>query len=121
MNTIKLTIKDIKILELIYTLQKKINKIVYVDISFDERMRNYFNNIMQSLDEIEKNSLRLTLFKLEELNLISGDILHSPRITLEGMKRLNSYKRKCTTIKYFVGTLLLTSSIALIKKLNTRR
>lgn len=121
MNKIKLTMKDIKILDLIYTLQIKINKIVYVDISFDERMRKYFNDIMQSLDEIEKNGLRLTLFKLEELNLISGDVLHSPRITSEGIKKLNYYKRKDKTIKCFFGTLLIASIITLIKKTNARR
>lgn len=116
MNKKILTNDEVKVLDTINALQNKINEITYIDQSFDEIMERHFKNVFNDKTEEESVRLRITLFNLEELNLIEGDVLKSPRLTEEGIDILNYYKERNAIIYGGVGAIVLVSALTIVYK-----
>ena len=107
MNKKILVESEIKVLNLISMLQDKINKNTDDD-SFDVIMEKYFKNAIKDMTYDEFTRLRITLFNLEELNLIAGDVLSSPRVTKEGKEILAYYREREIITQRCVGLFVIT-------------
>ena len=117
MNKKILTRDEVKTLELINTLQNKINEITYIEPEFNKIMARHFKNTTKKYSEEEQTRLRITLFNLEELNLIEGDILVSPRMTEEGKEILEYYRERNRVLYGTIGAIMLFSIVSGVMKI----
>lgn len=117
MNKKILTNDEVKVLDTINVLQEKINEITYIDGSFEEIMERHFENVMNKKTPEELVRLRITLFNLEELNLIEGDVLKSPRITEEGKEILDYYKERNSILYGTIGAIIILSATTFAYKI----
>lgn len=116
MSKISLLKEEIKVLDFINTLQNKINEITYVDASFEEIMEKHFIKLTSNITEAEQTRLRIILLNLEELNLLEGDVLKSPRITEEGLKLLAYHKEREKILYGICGGIIIYSGLIFIAK-----
>lgn len=117
MSKISLLKEEIEVLHFINSLQNKINKIKYVDTSFEDAMKNYFTESIDKLSDAEKTRLKIILLNLEELNLIEGDVLESPRMTETGICLLKYYKGRNKFFCGLTGGIIVLSTFIIIKKI----
>lgn len=116
MSKITLLKEEIKVLKLINYLQYKINTSC-INKSFDDIMEIQLAKNINKLSDTEKIKLKIILLNLEELNLIEGNVLKSPRITEQGLSLLKYYKKR----RFFyslINSVAILSGIVIINKIS---
>lgn len=116
MNKKILVENEVKVLDLINELQNKVNE-NNDNTSFDSSMEKYFKEATDKITGDDFVRFRITLFNLEELNLIAGDVLRSPHMTDEGKDILIYYKERESIIKRLVGIFVIIIFIKGIVKI----